>query len=566
MIKKLTVCLLVLALLFSMAGCVSVSTNDSGNDPGQTQGEKDENEQAPEAEADEEERGLVTVNIGRQVLTSAILPEGATWEDNAYIKMAEEELNIDIVDAFEAEGDDYDRQVSLAISANELPDLVKITRYEDLKDLYENDMIADLTEVYEKYANERVKYVYESYGTRVFDEVSIDGKMLAMPATAGNAYPGEVWVRSDWMEACGIDIDPDGDSRITLDDVKMLAKTFMEKNPGNAENVVGLAAVPALFSSSSEGVFEFTAIANAMGVAPKAWLEVEKGQIVYGSNTEEMKNTLALLADWYKEGIIDEQIGIRTWDDITALLINGQTGITFGTWHISDWLLNAVYAADPNVRFKTYVLEDADGNVNVAPSKATNGYYVVRKDFSNPEILVELVNLYWGNFNQSGSELREKYPEAAEYAKEGVDGSARPLNMELIVYGNTGFQYVKEVLDGERDISTVGTGDQALIPEIQKYMDGEVTDLSWARYHSRMEGLQLYDKIKDEVTNFNRVFPVTTDAMTTYKANLDKMMEETFIKIVTGELDVEEGFSQYVQDWNDQGGTEIIDEIVDQLY
>ncbi|WBY64102.1 hypothetical protein [Thermocaproicibacter melissae] len=61
--------------------------------------------------------------MGRQTLQNPKLPEGDTYEDNAYTRWVKNELNIKIVDEFEANGDDYDRQVSLAISSGDLPDI-----------------------------------------------------------------------------------------------------------------------------------------------------------------------------------------------------------------------------------------------------------------------------------------------------------------------------------------------------------------------------------------------------------------------------------------------------------
>ena len=60
------------------------------------------------------------------------------------------------------------------------------------------------------------------------------------------------------------------------------------------------------------------------------------------------------------------------------------------------------------------------------------------------------------------------------------------------------------------------------------------------------------------------VFPQTTPTMETNWANLEKLEEETFIKIVTGVEDVETGFAQFVENWNAQGGAQIIDEIAAQ--
>ena len=62
------------------------------------------------------------------------------------------------------------------------------------------------------------------------------------------------------------------------------------------------------------------------------WMNGEDGKIVYGSTTEETKKMLGTMADWFKNGIIDPQFGTRTFDDITALYANGQSGIAFGPY------------------------------------------------------------------------------------------------------------------------------------------------------------------------------------------------------------------------------------------
>ena len=34
---------------------------------------------------------------------------------------------------------------------------------------------------------------------------------------------------------------------------------------------------------------------------------------------------------------LDDQFGTRTYDDINAMMINGELGIIPGPWHLSDW-------------------------------------------------------------------------------------------------------------------------------------------------------------------------------------------------------------------------------------
>ena len=46
---------------------------------------------------------------------------------------------------------------------------------------------------------------------------------------------------------------------------------------------------------------------------------------------------------------------------------------------------------------------------------------------------------------------------------------------------------------------------------------------------------------------------------------VEKLEEETFIRIVTGAVDLDEGFSTYVSNWNAQGGEAILAEIEAQV-
>ena len=71
------------SLIVSVAGCASSETpSGTSSDTSNT-------------------AGPITVSIGRQTLQNVTFPDGDTYEDNAYTRMAEQELNIDIVDTFE---------------------------------------------------------------------------------------------------------------------------------------------------------------------------------------------------------------------------------------------------------------------------------------------------------------------------------------------------------------------------------------------------------------------------------------------------------------------------------
>ena len=341
MMKKKMQTMLAVAVAASLTfttGCASGGTEPKNTDTAATSEAFGEGETLP-------------VSLGRQTLQNVTFPEGDSYEDNAYVRMTEKELNIDITDEFEAKGEDYDRQVSLALSAGELPDMMKIGSLDTLKELYENDLIADLTDVYEEYASDYIKSLYDSYNGRALANVTIDGKIMALPGTSGDNGPSIAWIRGDWLEELGLNIDEDGDGCIKVEDLETIAKTFMEKNPAGVDNVVGIAFAPWLTSGDPDGTYSMNSIAYALGAFPKTWMEKD-GSVVYGSTTEEMKQALTVVSGWFQDGILDPQVGTRTWDDITALMTNGQCGIAFGTWHIPGWLLNSVYALNDQATFE----------------------------------------------------------------------------------------------------------------------------------------------------------------------------------------------------------------------
>lgn len=548
------------AFAFGLAGSMLTTMAACGN-----KGEVAK-EQKTQQDTQQDAEEPIVITMGRQTLPNPKLPEGDTYEDNAYTRMLLAELNVKLVDEFEANGEDYDRQVSLALSAGDTPDIMKVGTRDEILELYENDLILDLTEVYNTYASDYLKSVYDSYEGRALANVTFDGQMMALPGTNTDAGPSEVWIRSDWMNTLGITIDEDGNHAISIEELKYVAQEFMSKNPGNVEKPVGIAFAPWLTSGDPDGTYSMNSIAYALGAFPKTWIE-QDGKVINGSVQPEMKEALRLVAEWYQEGVVDPQLGTRTWDDITALLSNGETGITFGTWHIPDWLLNNVRAIDANAEFASYAIEDENGKVYCKHNDATAGYMVVSKDCKNPEAAIKIANLFYDDL-VNNPELLEKYPEVAQYQKDGVDGSTRPFNIEINSYTSLLDDYsdIEKGVNGEIEVSQARTAESKIVIEsVKNYLanpaEAEVSD--WSRYHSRMYGIELMQSLIED-GNFEwitPVFPGATPTMETHQANLDKLEEETFIKIATGAVSVDEGFDAFVEEWYAQGGTQIISEI-----
>lgn len=314
-------------------------------------------------EAKTNEDGDIIITIGRQTAPNAKLPEGDTYGDNAYTRLIKERLGIEMESAFEAHGEDYDRQVSLAIASGELPDTMIVGSRDELEELVNNDLVEDLTEVFDEYADDFLKDIYDSFDGIQLEAATFDDRLMAIPSTSDDFGPNLVWLRQDWLDQLGIELDKDGNQAITLDEIKEVAIAFQENDPGNTGKALGL---PLAFWLSSPGhggtAYTGTAIMNAFGAYPKSYLQDEQGQMFYGSNTPEMKQALTLLKEWQDEGFMDPQFGTRTYDDIHAMMVNGESGVIFGPWHMPDWGLVQAKQNDPNAEFVSYAVENENGD------------------------------------------------------------------------------------------------------------------------------------------------------------------------------------------------------------
>lgn len=514
--------------------------------------------------------GKTIVTLGRQTIQNSKLPEGDTYEDNAYTRLIEKELDIDLQSAFEANGDDYSRQVSLAIASGDMPDMMLVDTREELEELVDNDLVADLTEAYDKHGSDNLKEIYASYDEIPIEDATFDGKLMAIPATSVDFGPSIVWIRQDWVDQLGMKIDTDNNKVLSLDELKTITKTFVEKDPGGTGNPVGLAlnywlTAPGYGSST----YLSTPIMHSFGAYPKYYLTGDDGKMFYGSNTEETKAALAYLKEWFDEGLLDPQFGTRTFDDITAMVINGETGVVPGPWHLPDWNLFQVRETNPDVNFVPYTIENqnGDGKINSISDKGTGKYIVVNKEFANPELAVDIVNIFYDKLANS-DDLEKEYPEVYEYGKIGVDGTARPFNCEI---NNADSQLedavaIADAVDDKiavDELPNFGSKENALT--IKKYLEDpqNAESSAWAKYNSIYQAEAHVMATTKAASLLNELTPPKFNnikASTKNGAQLNKLEEETFLKFITGETSLDK-FDEYVKTWEKQGGADVLSEM-----
>ena len=153
--KKVLVWLCAAAMLVSAAGCGSSAAStgsDAAGGQGVQEAEGTAKEDLPLAKYPEE----VTVHLGGGMNPNAKIPEGMTYEDNTFLDMLKEDLNINVVYDWVASSSDYDEKMNLCIGSNTIPELMNVNA-EQYRALLKYDLIQPIGTYYEDYASDKLK-------------------------------------------------------------------------------------------------------------------------------------------------------------------------------------------------------------------------------------------------------------------------------------------------------------------------------------------------------------------------------------------------------------------------
>lgn len=504
----------------------------------------------------------VTYTIGLQVNASVTYPKDSSdgSENNGYTRLYKDKLNIQNKNIFEAvDGEDYEQKVSMAITTGEIPDIMSVD-YKTLKELIDNDMIEDLTESYNNCASDLMKEIYASNDNRSLDMATFDGKLYAIPVTSISAGQEMLWLRGDWMDKLNLKA-PE-----TIEDIEHILQEFVEKDPGNngVGKTVGLVLNPDIYYGGYAQAYQANNLFTYFKAYPEQWIADNNGNAVYGSVQPEMKKGLQVLADWYKKGLIDQQVAIRNYDDITALVTSGQCGALFCGWW-APYTLESSYALNNDVEWRAYIVPaDKDGKVTMFAGDPNQHYKVIRKGFEHPELLVKAVNVSL-NYNQGDS----SYTDTSDIAKEYLNYVNRAYGVDPIGgfdYYNAAalaYEHINEAIEGKREPKNMIMYENTLYQSCQKYLDavakGEKPDSTdWLNYNARMVSSKLM--YNTPVNVVQPVFFDQTDSMPLKWSTLEKMERETMLKILTNEKNVDY-FDTFVEEWMKAGGEQITEEV-----
>lgn len=555
-LKKIISCVLIINLLI-LCGCGDSGATPSTRENAET---KEEYEAAlytarttPYGKYPEQ----LTYTLGKlSGANNSNLPDGETYENNAYTRLLNERLNVQNQDVFEAMDEQYTDSVTMVIAQNDLPDVMIVEDLDELQYLVDNDMIADLTDSYNNCMSDTIKNIYGSYGRDILDVVTFGGKVMAIPETNISDGPNLIWLRKDWMDALGLS------APRTLSDVEEIIRQFKEKDPGHngAGNTVGLVCDTSLCGGcgySSEYTLDI--IFAAYGAFPKQWIYDEDGNVVYGSVQPEAKEALAHIHELYKEGILDQDFLMRTSSNLIELIVDGQCGSFFGPWWAPNNPLMQAVEQNKDAEWQPYLIAtEKSGLTSYHTQNPSGKYIVVRKGYEYPEIACKIVSVLFDYLRYNDRDNQE----IVDYYKENVDPTARPFAINVdynnalqICYGE-----LNHVFAGDKSADDLNVLEYSYYEACESYLkDAENASAEdWAAYTSRITACKI---LNDGRTNkVESLYFGETETMVTDWWSLENLESDTYLKIVTGESSLDE-FDRFVENWYQNGGETITKEV-----
>ena len=512
----------------------------------------------------------VTVHLGGSLNPNAKLPDGMAYDDNPYIDFLKEDLNIEVVYDWVASSTDFEEKMNLCIGSNTVPELMNVnaTQY---RALLKYDMIQPLDKYFDDYASDALKSYVKSGGEELQKCITNeDGELMAIPApaiTAGGI--NEMWIRQDWLDNLGLEVPR------TWDEMAAVAEAFVTQDPdGNGEaDTIGILGPGNSDHMNAIGGNQFglDPLFSSFQSYPQYWLQDEDGTVKYGSIQPETRTALEKIQKLYTDKLIDPEMLVRS--NCQEAVLSGKVGIFFGPWWCGYTVGDATLAGEADWRAYFTPLSE-DGNYYTHMAEPTTKYVVASKSCKNPEAAFKIIN------NEIANEQ--------QWIADGITSteiSTADLYPLFNVYDNadeieTSYDALTKYLAGEITMDDVDfsrhkllKGDMEAVTELKKEpyddfsldkwnLDSDLAKTQLPRLVSILVGEA--PSVNDKYIPVYNAYNGQTETMQAKWANLKKMEEETFAKIVMGKADISE-FDTFVENWKNQGGDQILKEINDEL-
>lgn len=525
---------------------------------------------------DSSSSSTATTETGAEKMTLSWYNINPPYEDNSWGEQTFEELFDVDVQIVRAETED---ELSTMLAGGQIPDVIFTESIEEVAKYQKLGILATVTEEEIKEHMPQYYAMCVEQDPDFFTYATIDGKsygITRLNAAAGIAQPAVI--RADWLEACGFTEIP-----TTLEELEVVFDAFVNNDPdGN-----GLADTYALTSGSDKenGKRLFSSIFGAFGINPFCWVQRDDS-VEFGFVTDECKEALKLLNDWYEKGYIDPEFvtdEVRSSGiDEAYKFANGKVGYADGFnyddygWD-NDGHVNAKWVA-ANPSWQEFFAEN-EGDDEALYSKVNvmdfsddmiDPYYIVLPEVRGPAgddsaYYAQSPNSGYVCFGVQLEEDREKIYKVMDILEQ------ESFDEEICVnqYGPEGYVWEWNEDHTERVWIENYSDKEDYNPQGQIMGNGVCL---WAFYNTNADllsvvgGVRMEQRYDKDLPNFKEL-PARTDAvkvaLTEAAENPDLTYNyplEYIVKAIRGDVDIDSTWDSTIETWYANGGQAMTDE------
>ncbi|MEC0226316.1 extracellular solute-binding protein [Paenibacillus alba] len=420
-------------------------------------------------------------------------------------------------------GDEYKTKLNLMVSSSDIPDYFSVDTTQ-LAQYVNQGLLKPLDDLLAK-APHLMKYIPKER----WEGVKFDGKIYAIPQgvrseSFNSPNTTGLLVRQDWLDNLGLK------QPTTLNELHDVLKAFTKNDPDkNGQNdTYGLGGNKTTLFNTVFGAFGI-ALSSYGTTGPIFWTEKD-GKIVKSFVTPETKQALAVLQQWYKEGLIDPEFPVMEGKQGESRVINSKVGVFEGDAFAINTNGGGFYSSLlkvlPTAKLvMTNRVKGPDGKLGWSEVNPYSGgaLRAVSAKAKDPERLIEMLDWSVSDDPNGGVDL-------LTYGEENVDYTYDKTKNMITQKSNYSDLYKKGFSNPVRFV--------------------QVTDRRWTDDNVRAAlDIASKDIIKNQLWK-------TVPAELDYPDLEKKLWTEYFVKIVTGVWSVDK-FDEFVQKYYQQGGQKI---------
>ena len=530
-----SVILVVFICLFMLAGCGGQKAEPSTSSTAATTAAPTETQQPAEP-----------VTVDWLAYNTYAQPD----PESEIIQRASKDYNINFKFWF-VDDQKWDEVLGVKLASGEMPDVMKIKDSGTIPKYVSMGVVAPITDDMLKKIPAVTNAIEQMGGKDMTIDGYVNGKLyLLKTANLSASYPTVLVWRTDWLKNVGISKMPE-----TIPEMEDALTRFRNNDPdkNGVKDTFGMSntVISAIFGAyGAIPLKEF----RGSGTQNLFWTKKD-GKYVFAVIQPEMKEALALLAKWYKDGLIDPEFvtGENTggyWAQSQAFE-NSKIGVTgmvqaahysppLFEGHAGGGCYQTYIKANPDAKFgETFDIGKPPtgpagksgthcwGGIGIGGAAFTTKFV---KDQRKVDAVLNMINDITSNY--------DKY----RYYRSGEEGK------HYTVDPKSGAIIAAKEYTQIADLTKAGLGVLNVmfsIPDFDKKAGSTL-------------GTQFAEKYK--YTYYTDVLVPATDAATKYSADLKKLALDAYVQIISGAKPVDY-FDEFVNTFNEKGGAEIVKQV-----